>query len=298
MNTENRIEVVVEGQTYIKVVKIIGNPTGLEPIVLDIKLRRGIVLEGRVTNRATGRPVRATVRYYPFRDNPHLKEYPDASFFDNGLQDESEFRTDDDGHFRAVVLPDGGILAVRTSTSPNITAEPLDQGSRQCPVDLRLRGRDGILSSPGADRSAIRKNPCTRRYQAWFRGSASSVQIVGPDGRPVAGSRAVSIQIQPVRLRRDRAGQRDDLHPSQSGESPRPSCVIQESQGLGASVNIKGDESDPIRVVLRPLGTVTGRLVDEEGKPRPKIFVTPSVSSARAGESELRRNDRRVGDRS
>ena len=78
-----------------------------------------------MTNRATGRPVKAVVQYYPFRDNPHLKECPDASFLDNNLSDEAEFPTDADGHFRAVALPGGGILTVRTTGPGYLTAEPL-----------------------------------------------------------------------------------------------------------------------------------------------------------------------------
>ncbi len=50
--------------------------------------------------------------------------------------------------------------------------------------------------------------------------------------------------------------------------------ITQEKQGLGAFVNIKGDEPDPIRVALRPLGTVIGRLVDENGKARPGIGLS------------------------
>ena len=124
-NKKQHFEVKVEGQSYIKVVKVIDMFPGLEPIVADINLRRGITLEGKVFNQANGRPVRAVVQYLPFRDNPHLKEYPDASFFDNALFDEAEFRTDDDGHFRAVVLPGGGILTVRTTGPTFLTAKPL-----------------------------------------------------------------------------------------------------------------------------------------------------------------------------
>ena len=35
--------------------------------------------------------------------------------------------------------------------------------------------------------------------------------------------------------------------------------------------SVKGDEPDPISITLQPAGTVTGRLVDEEGRPRPNV---------------------------
>src|SRR5262249_4064419 len=115
---KHRIEVVADGGTYVKVVKVIDDPHGLEPVRADITMRRGVMVEGKVADRANGRPVQAVVQYYPFRDNPHLEQYPDASFFDNSLSDETEFPTEDYGRFRAVVLPGGGILAVRTP-NPN-----------------------------------------------------------------------------------------------------------------------------------------------------------------------------------
>ena len=59
------------------------------------------------------------------RDNPYLKECPDATFSDNDGSNDSEFRTDADGRFRALALPGGGILAVRTVERDFFTAQPL-----------------------------------------------------------------------------------------------------------------------------------------------------------------------------
>ncbi len=54
MKKGGTFEVFVEGQTYIKVVKVIDHSAGPGPIVFDINLRRGLVLEGKVTNGADG----------------------------------------------------------------------------------------------------------------------------------------------------------------------------------------------------------------------------------------------------
>ncbi len=217
MNTEHRIEVVVDGQTYIKVVKVIGNPTGLEPIVLDIKLRRGLILEGTVTNRANGRPVRAVVQYYPFRDNPHLKEYPDASFFDNGLQDEAEFRTDENGHFRAVVLPGGGILAVRTLDPTYITAEPLAPKVAGNVLWIsnfanEMKSYQGLV--PIDRRDGERDGP--RRYQAGTRTPAARAGC--RPGRAADRRNSCHQCSEPNWTRRSRTGHGFHLRPPQSGK--------------------------------------------------------------------------------
>ena len=41
--------------------------------------------------------------------------------------------------------------------------------------------------------------------------------------------------------------------------------VLDQDQTAGALLTVKGDEPDPIRLTLQPVGTVAGRLVDEEG---------------------------------
>jgi hypothetical protein len=47
--------------------------------------------------------------------------------------------------------------------------------------------------------------------------------------------------------------------------------VWRSERSLGATIDLKGDEPDPVRLVLQPTGTVTGRLVDDDGKPRPGV---------------------------
>ena len=281
MNKEHRIEVVVDGQSYIKVVKVIGNPTGPEPIAVDINLRRGLVLEGKVTNRETGRPVRAVVQYYPFRDNPHLKEYPDASFFDNALFDEAEFRTDENGHFRAFVLPGGGILAVRAPDLDYLTAEPLaphvaanvlwisnfadDMISYEALVPIDRR--DGVKSVV-AD---IKLAP----------GIPQRVQVGGPAERPISGTRVYSVQS---RTTAETVPGSDFTFVHRNPGKAERVVVLQQDQGLGTFVDIQGNEPAPIRVQLQPTGTIIGRLVDEDGQARPNIPLSVIHLFKRRGE--------------
>ena len=54
----------------------VGEPGGMGPIKLDINLKRGVWVTGRVIEADTGKPVRAQVEYYVFADNPHQEDYP------------------------------------------------------------------------------------------------------------------------------------------------------------------------------------------------------------------------------
>ena len=65
-----------EGQPYAPVsMPISSAPPGLDPVVFDITLKRGIVLRGRVTDKVTGKPVAGFVYAFTFLDNPHVAEF-------------------------------------------------------------------------------------------------------------------------------------------------------------------------------------------------------------------------------
>ena len=69
---------------------------------------------------------------------------------------------------------------------------------------------------------------------------------------------------------RRRVGARLRLHlhsqaSRQARDSRRPPGRPGSARG---SLELKGDEPDPIRVVLHPAGRITGRLVNEDGRPR------------------------------
>ena len=49
---------------------------GAGPFTFDIALRRGVLVRGRLTDKATGRPLRGLVYYRAFGDNPHLDGHP------------------------------------------------------------------------------------------------------------------------------------------------------------------------------------------------------------------------------
>jgi len=123
---DNLLKAVADDQPYVRVAKPVGDPHGLGPVEADVELKRGVWVTGRVIKRSSGRPANAIVHYLAFRDNPHLKDYPGVSIF-KGItgSGEIEYRTDADGRFRAVALPGGGILAVRSLEPGYLTAEPL-----------------------------------------------------------------------------------------------------------------------------------------------------------------------------
>jgi RNA polymerase sigma factor (sigma-70 family) len=268
----NFLIVTMDDQPYIKYSKPVDAPRGLASVHLDVALKRGVWVEGRVTDRATGRPVRAVVTYYPLRDNPHVEHYPGAAFLNNFMMDEAECPTDVSGRFRAAVIPGPGVLLVRAEGPGYLAARPPDE---------KILGN--ILLAPGVE---FRPNymkpyhalvpieaPAGKTLAlpdiALTAGRMQHIRMVDPDGKPVAGTKVLCLQSGSL------AGQDvpgDELTFIHANPGKAESIIVwQDARSLGATVDLKGDEPDPFRLVLRPTGTVTSRLVDEDGKPRPEV---------------------------
>ena len=116
-------------------------------------------------------------------------------------------------------------------------------------------------------------------------GRPQHVRPVGPDGRPV--ERTLNFGEQSRSWLGDLVpGAEFTFIHSRPGK-PETVVIISENREMAAFVDIKGDEPDPIRVVLQPSGTVTGRLVDEDGRPRPNVRLEDSNTDP-GGDRSLR----------
>jgi hypothetical protein len=266
---DNIIEVTNGEQPYIKVDKPIGDPPGVGPIPVEIALKRGVWVEGQVRDRANGRPVEAIVQYYPLRDNPHLKDCPDASFLDNNVSDEAEVPTDANGKFRAVALPGAGILTVRTVRRDYLTAQSLsakDAGNVLHPANFEYMMKQYQALVP-IDPGDVEK--ITIPDIAVAPGRPQHVRVVGPDGKAVASIRVFGNLVRDLSGEVSSGAEFTFVHP-EPGKS-EAILIVNQDETAGALLAVKGDEPDPIAITLQTAGRVNGRLVDEEGRPRPNV---------------------------
>ena len=65
-----------KGQPYLAAGVEVPDTQGIDPVPLDIGLKRGIVIEGRVTDQKSGKPLKAFVEYNAYGDNPHIADAP------------------------------------------------------------------------------------------------------------------------------------------------------------------------------------------------------------------------------
>src|SRR5207244_1684132 len=90
----------------------------------DIELGRGVWIEGKVTDKVTGKPVVAHVEYFSFYSNPNLRDYP--GFDGTVLVEHLGVATKDDGSYRIVGLPGPGLIGVMYQREPYLRADERD----------------------------------------------------------------------------------------------------------------------------------------------------------------------------
>src|SRR5262249_32601299 len=115
----NKIRLVPPaGQPYLSVHALVPDSPGLNPVTVDVELKRGVWVEGKLTDKATGKPVQGYVSYFALVGNTNLREYPG---FDGTIPPSWGAATKADGAYRVVGLPGPGLIVVH-QTGHHLTA--------------------------------------------------------------------------------------------------------------------------------------------------------------------------------
>jgi hypothetical protein len=96
----------------------------LETIKFDLPLHRGVLIRGRLCDKATNEPLAGGVIYLPWPSNPRIKGLPEFSSR-RLMGDKQRNNTDKEGRFTVVGLPGRGLLMVRRLESMDY---PVGQG--------------------------------------------------------------------------------------------------------------------------------------------------------------------------
>jgi hypothetical protein len=243
-----------------------------EPVVLDFTLMKGIWVTVKVTNKATGKPVPdAHIEYYPFRDNPNTAGL--TNHFFEWLAHLDPHRTGADGAARVAALPGPGVIGAAVDDSTAfVHAEPpraanVVSGIQYGHMPNFIQG--GVRINPG-------KEAKSTTYEIGLDpGGTLTCAIVGPDGKPLTGCRLfngvpnVFASWAPEPL----AGSDFTLRHLPAGK-PYTLIVLHPEKKLVRLLELKGGEKGPLTVKLEPAGTVTGRLLNPDGKPMPRTGLT------------------------
>jgi len=273
-----------DGMTYRPRYQGLSNAPGVEPTRLDFKLVRGIPVQGKVTNRATGKPVAAFVGYLPTLDNPNLSSVNDIGLF-------QPIATQLDGSFTLSALPGPGVVVATVMDDRFLTADRARADRPAEPRQVGVMGQFREVVGPNASR--IRGFPSPEHSQALepiaLESTAKTYQcdlslvpapepiirILDPDGQPLAG--AIVSGAAPTDLIRECWWQS-----RQSGifrvtgltaHRIRILAIHHEGRRLAGTLAVRDAEPGPLVAKLRPWGTASGRLVDRAGRPRAGVAL-------------------------
>jgi RNA polymerase sigma factor (sigma-70 family) len=264
-----RYGIVAEGPHHFNCTKHdIADTPGLEPIRVDFELERGILLHGRLTNKATGEPVRGTVFYCARADNPHLKDYGGfATILKAYLS--NPFDTAADGSFTQLAIPGPGLLCVRANNGAFPTVKPVDAKGAPLKVvpGIVLSGHHALVPV-----QVEPDDPKTHRYDiALDPGRSVQGKVVDPNGQALSGTRVAGLTSTPAT-----EGGEDPRTRTLKGaefsvvaldpQEVRPLILLHAERNLGAMVHLRGDQKGPLTVQLEPLGSIAGRVVDASGQ--------------------------------
>lgn len=260
--------------------------TGLQPVTIDVELRKGVWATGQVYDVKTKQPVRASIRYSPFLTNPFLERYPQfsADNFRPSFNNERLHATDAEGRFRIPVIPGRGVIAAKIPERgfitgygqeaipefASLTPPRRDEPDPEITCDQMLPGDFHSLReiSPADDAESIAVDlPVDRGISVRF-------SFVDPDGKPLARVYTTSIgDYESVNT------MVDSSTVTASGFRPGRPCLLGFS--YFEDVNRSGKElrklltltpeadGESVTVRLEPLAKVRGRVIDKHGNPWP-----------------------------
>jgi RNA polymerase sigma factor (sigma-70 family) len=254
-------------QPYLPVRAVAPDSSGLDPVTVDIEVKRAISIEGRLTDKRTGKPARGVVCYLALGSNPYVRDYP-------GYEPGPGVPTPnvgEDGRFRVTGLPGPGVLAV-VGNGYYLTVLERDDGEGT--RDLHTLTAPFRISTDGYN-ALVQVNPpkgtaVYRRDVTLDSGLTVTGTVVDPDGKPLAGTRAYRLvsrggwerQALPTASFTVRA-----LNPRQ----PRGIFFLHPERKLVGTLEPPGEKATPVRVRMSAGAAVTGRLVDADGQPRANV---------------------------
>ncbi|WP_435011013.1 sigma-70 family RNA polymerase sigma factor [Tundrisphaera lichenicola] len=260
----------VDGEPYLQAVQSVGEGSGT--ITRDFDLKRGVWARGRVTDGTTGQPVQAQFDYYIFEENPHLKEYPRYGTINAGMP----FQNDDDGRYQIVVMPGRGVIVARAGNEIYRLGVGADriEGLKGMSMQIVNTRPSGLIVNNFSTLVEVNPKVGDESVTADIildRGRTLKGKLVGPDGEPVVGAWMLGAEDHFESWSREPLPSDEFEVHALGSENKRGLLFVHEGKKLAGSYVVKPDEEGPLTIKLQPCGTLTGRLVDDDGRPQADV---------------------------
>jgi RNA polymerase sigma factor (sigma-70 family) len=269
----DRYSVSAGGAPYFNCTKMdIADTPGLEPLVVDFDLERGIAITGRLTDKSTDMPVRGWMGYIPLADNPNVKKFTELGKLQIIASDGA--RSKADGVFTVTAVPGPGVLVARAEDEDRFVTADVPEIKLAQPIILD--GHHAIIRVSPSETDP----KSTHQDITLVPGHSVAGKVVGPDGMPVSGAHAAGL-TGAAKIFDPSDGKLPAAEFSVSGLGPktsRPVLFLHPEKKLGKLLSVGLADGDRITVRLAPLGTLTGRLVTADGKPLAGVRVSMTRS--------------------
>jgi hypothetical protein len=252
---------------------------GLEPLRVDFEVARGVVLAGRVIDRATGKGVRGGLRFAPLPDNKYFgKKGYDAYRYERLMNP-----TDAEGRFRLAIIPGSGVLMAQAfggeKTADGLSVNPYKQATFDAADRKRVHvvedgnyftTADNSIASLGTECACkvldLAPDAGTVSCDLFLeRGQTLRVNVQDPDGKPLAGATVAGMTASwPITF--PLTGSSCTVY-ALGPEKPRLVLFFHPARRLAGQLTVRGDEKEPPTVRLAATGSVTARVLDADGQP-------------------------------
>jgi beta-lactamase regulating signal transducer with metallopeptidase domain len=264
------------GQPYLPAAIEVPRMQGLEPVALEILLKRGILIQGHVLDQKTGEPQEAWVFYHAHRDNPSLARVPGF----RELHALRGFLTGPDGRFQVVGLPGRGLLATLHIRQDN----PQQHYQLGVGLDHAISPDTKLPIVPARSSRNLNTlmyidlppDTATVEHNLFLQpGLTVKGRVVDPQGQPLAGARI--FRITPPG---NGSGIMPDSEFAVEGLRPgeeRELAFFHDANRLAATATVRGGDRNEVVIQLQPWASLTGRLLDEEAHPQGKVLLMSSL---------------------
>ncbi len=250
---------------------------GLAPLVCDIELTREVTVRGRVTDKATGKPVvGARVDYNPLAGNNYANLMTDVA------KPSASATTGPDGSYTLTVMPGQGVIGVAAPRldvfMPALVTPKQIKDFFKNPVIERQSedfltvagGRNSfgaisqnsynalVLVEPGEKEKELTKDVTLERPLE------RKGRVFAPDGQPLPGVRVCGLVRHGVHTLKGAEFTVRGINP----RANRPLVFYHKEKNLGFYLkDLRGDSTVPLTVKLQPCGSASGRILDPDGAP-------------------------------
>ena len=235
--------------------------TGTQAVNLDADLVSGVVIEGQVTDSATGQGVAGEIEYLVARENPKFNEIRKSARVPR------KPRADMQGRFRIVAPPGPGYLAFRAFNDAYEKTTPQPKDSASASLNSFTLSYLGAGAPKHHALAKIDFAASAAKHQVKLnvrQGRHVTGTIVDPQGQPIVGGQYVGRNEVPVWRSVDDSGR--FVIVSFDPRKSRQLAFVSHERKLAGAYVLKGLAPTDLKVTLQPWGTIQGRVVDDEGE--------------------------------